>query len=121
MKRIFWLAVGAGTALYAQRRAVRFARSLAPENLAVRAVENAVQAGTGTGDRVRAFTEEVRRHMAEREAELNEAVRLDREPPVDPRGSRSIRILQARPIHDELEPVDRVDGTNPKDGTHGVG
>ncbi len=114
MKRIFWLAVGAGTALYAQRRAVRFARSLAPESLAVRAVETAVRTGNGTGDRLRAFAERVREHAAEREAELNEAIRLDQEPPVDPR-RRPIRILQARPINETN------DNDDIKDGTHGVG
>jgi hypothetical protein len=130
MKRIFWLAVGAGTALYAQRRAVRFARGLAPENLAVRAVENAVRTGNSTGDRLRAFAEEVRFHMAEREAELNEAIRLDQEPPVDPRRNRPIRILQARPLEErEVRALkgrnDGKDGKNNnddnKDGTHGVG
>jgi len=130
MKRLFWLAVGAGTALYAQRRAVRFARGLAPENLAVRAVENAVRTGNSTGDRLRAFAEEVRFHMAEREAELNEAIRLDQEPPVDPRRNRPIRILQARPLEErEVRALkgrnDGKDGKNNnddnKDGTHGVG
>ncbi|MEO3785134.1 DUF6167 family protein [Actinocorallia sp. B10E7] len=117
MKRLFWLTVGAGTALYAQRRAMRFARSLAPENLAVRAVENAVKTGSTTGDRLRAFAEEVRLNMAEREAELNEAIRLDQEPPVDPRRNRPIRILQVRPIQDhDTKAIDDI-----KDGTHGVG
>ncbi|WP_106398979.1 DUF6167 family protein [Actinocorallia populi] len=123
MKRLFWLTVGAGTALYAQRRAMRFARSLAPENLAVRAVENAVKTGSTTGDRLREFADEVRAHMAEREAELNEAIRLDQEPPVDPRRARPIRILQARPVEArELRALDHNDNHDDiKDGTHGVG
>ena len=123
MKRIFWLTVGAGTALYAQRRAMRFARSLTPENLAVRAVENAVKTGSTTGARLRAFAEEVRGHMAEREAELHEAIRLDQEPPVDPRRDRPIRILQARPVETrELRAIDHNDDHDDiKDGTHGVG
>jgi len=121
VKRIFWLTVGAGTALYAQRKAMRFARGLAPENLAVRAVENAVRTGSTTGDRLRAFAEEVRAHMAEREAELNEAIHLDQAPPVDPRRNRPIRILQARPVEDHgLRAIDD-NHDDSKDGTHGVG
>ncbi|GAA3210179.1 hypothetical protein [Actinocorallia longicatena] len=106
MKRLFWITVGAGTALYAQRRAARFVKQLAPQNIAVKAVNQAVKTSGTTGDRLRSFAGEVRFHAAEREAELREAIELDQTPPEDP---RKRRIIQATPIDES------------KDGTHGVG
>ncbi|GAB3665012.1 hypothetical protein GCM10027589_29400 [Actinocorallia lasiicapitis] len=111
MKRIFWITVGAGTALYAQRRATRFVKQLTPQNIAVKAVTQAVKTGGSTTDRLRSFADEVRYHAAEREAELREAIALDQTPPEDP---RKRRIIQARPI-----PVNSIDES--KDGNHGVG
>lgn len=99
MKRIFWIAVGAGAGLYAQRRAVQFAKSLTPQNIAVKAVEQAVKTGGTTGDRFRTFMEEVREHAADREVEIREAIALDQAPPEDPR-RRARKVLQARPIDD---------------------
>ncbi|MEO5874603.1 MAG: hypothetical protein ABIQ26_06340, partial [Streptosporangiaceae bacterium] len=101
----------AGAGLYVQRRVVKLARSLTPQNIAVQAVTNAAKTGGEVGGRVRTFTEEVRVGMAEREAELREAVALDREPPVDPRG-RPHRILRAQPINEI---------NDSEDGQHGVG
>lgn len=118
MRRLFWIGVGAGAALYAQRKAVRFVRSLTPQNLAVMAVEKAVERGELTGRRLRALAEDVQYHAAVREAELQEAIEMDQAPPVDPRGRIPGRILRGRPI--EIENHDHTSHDN-EDGTHGVG
>jgi len=78
------MSVGAGLGVYGMRRATRFARTLAPQSVAVRA-----------GNRFRAFTRDVRVGMADREAQLREAIELDRVQP-EPRDARSRRVLRAR-------------------------
>ncbi|MCD0449005.1 hypothetical protein LO762_07350 [Actinocorallia sp. API 0066] len=118
MRRLFWIGVGAGAALYAQRKTVKFVRSLTPQNLAVLAVEQAAKRGEEAGNRLKALAEDVRYHMAVREAELQEAIELDQAPPLDPRGAIPGRVLRARPVGS-----DRPEITYDKneDGTHGVG
>jgi hypothetical protein len=70
MRRLFWLTVGAGLGAWglhkAQVKAQRIARSMTPQNIAIR-----------TSDRVRLFAEDVRTGMAEREAQLREAIAAD--------------------------------------------
>lgn len=119
MKRLFWITVGAGAGLYAQHRVVKLARKLTPQNLAVQAVSNAAKTGGEVTGRVRTFTEEVRAGMAEREAELREAIALDQAPPVDPR-RRPHKILRGKPIKDTSTDVNN-EINDSKDGQHGVG
>jgi hypothetical protein len=124
VKRLFWITVGAGAGIYAQRRVVKLARKLTPQNIAVQAVTNARRGATKTGGevtgRVRTFTEEVRAGMAEREAELREAIALDQAPPVDPR-NRPHKILRARTIKDTSTDTSTHEINDSKDGQHGVG
>jgi len=94
MRRVFWLTVGAGLGAWglhkAQVKAQRLARSMTPQNIAIR-----------TSDRLRVFTDDVRIGMAEREAQLRAAIAADQEVPDarDPgelrRGVRR-RVLRAR-------------------------
>jgi hypothetical protein len=84
MRRLFWLSVGAGLGIYGMRRASRLARSLTPQNVAVRA-----------GDRLRMFTHDVRLGMQDREEQLREAIELDRVVP-EPRQDSPRRVLRAR-------------------------
>jgi hypothetical protein len=84
MRRLFWVTVGAGMGIYGMRRASRFARSLTPQNVAVRA-----------GDRLRIFTEDVRLGMRDREEQLREAIELDGAVH-DPSEERPRRVLRAR-------------------------
>jgi hypothetical protein len=124
VKRLFWITVGAGAGIYAQRRVVKLARKLTPQNLAVQAVTNARRGATKTGGevtgRARTFAEEVRAGMAEREAELREAIALDQAPPVDPR-RKPHKILRARPIKDTSSDTSINEINESKDGQHGVG
>ena len=69
MRRVFWVAVGAAAGVYAVRKVQKTLHAYSPGGLADRAV------GTGAG--LRAFAEEVRAGMADREAELREALGMD--------------------------------------------
>ncbi|MGI8334677.1 DUF6167 family protein [Actinomadura scrupuli] len=84
MRRLFWMSVGAGMGIYGMRRVSRFARSLTPQSVAVRA-----------GDRLRMFTDDVRVGMQDREEQLREAIELDGMAP-EPREDGPRRVLRAR-------------------------
>jgi hypothetical protein len=75
MRRLFYLAVGAGVGVAAVKRISRAAQKLTPSGLA----GSAGGAISGVGGSLRGFIDEVRLGMAERELELQEA--LVGEPP----------------------------------------
>ena len=72
MKRIFWFIVGTAVGVYAVTRLKKRAQVLTPESL------------QGTADKlasaIRHFGDEVRAGMAEREAELRDALGIDTAP-----------------------------------------
>jgi hypothetical protein len=70
MKRLFYLAVGAGAGIVAVRKATRAAQKLTPSGLAGSA-GGAVSGMTGA---VRTFLDDVRFNMAAREIELTDAL-----------------------------------------------
>ena len=69
MRRLFWVAVGAAAGVYAVRKVQKTMHAYSPSGLAERA--------EGVGGSMRAFAEEVRAGMADREAELREALGMD--------------------------------------------
>ncbi|WP_225448610.1 DUF6167 family protein [Streptacidiphilus sp. P02-A3a] len=73
MRRIFWMAVGAGATVWTINKANRVARSLTPGSLADSAAHGAVE----LGDAARSFAAEVRAGMLQRELELNRELGLD--------------------------------------------
>ena len=73
MRRLFWVAVGAAAGVYAVRKVQKTMHAYSPGGLAERA--------TGVGASWQAFTDEVRRNAAEREAQLREALGME---PADP-------------------------------------
>jgi hypothetical protein len=75
VKRLLYLAIGAGVGIAAVRRVTRAAQKLTPSGLA----GSAGGAISGLGDSIRGFIDDVRVGMAEREIELNDA--LAGEPP----------------------------------------
>ena len=85
MKRLFYLAVGAGVGVAAFRRASRAARKLTPAGLA----GSAGGAVSGLRGSIRGFVDDVRVGMVERETELHEAMASDAPPPFTPRPGRS--------------------------------
>jgi hypothetical protein len=77
MTRLFWVALGATSAVLVARRVRRAADSLTPPALLA-----------GVTDSARAFAAEVRAGMAEREAELRDQLGLDRPAEGNPGGGR---------------------------------
>ncbi|TDU02743.1 hypothetical protein EDD99_1144 [Streptomyces sp. 846.5] len=73
MRRIFWMAVGAGATVWTVNKANRLARSITPGSLADTAAQGAVELGGA----VRSFAGEVRAGMLQRELELNRELGLD--------------------------------------------
>ncbi|MEZ0068703.1 hypothetical protein ABIA32_004737 [Streptacidiphilus sp. MAP12-20] len=73
MRRIFWMAVGAGATVWTINKANRLARSLTPGGVA----EGAALGSLEVGRAVRNFTHEVRAGMLQRELELNRQLGLD--------------------------------------------
>ena len=69
MRRLFWVAVGAAAGIYAVRKVQKTLHAYSPSGLAERA--------GGLGESITAFAEEVRAGMADREAELREALGMD--------------------------------------------
>ena len=69
MRRLFWVAVGAAAGVYAVRKVQKTLHAYSATGLAERA--------TGVGGSLRAFADEVRSGMVEREAELREALGME--------------------------------------------
>ncbi|MFJ6213679.1 DUF6167 family protein [Streptomyces sp. NPDC092296] len=73
MRRVFWMAVGAGATVWAMNKANEAARRLTPDSLAGTAARGALN----LGEAVRSFAGEVRTGMAEREYQLRADLGLD--------------------------------------------
>jgi hypothetical protein len=73
MRRIFWMAVGAGATVWTLNKANQVARSLTPGSLA----DTAAQGAVDLGGALRSFAGEVRAGMLQRELELNRELGLD--------------------------------------------
>jgi hypothetical protein len=70
MRRLFWLAAGAAAGVVAVRQLGRLAHKFTPAG----AAQSAAGGFHRVGDRVRAFADDVRAGMAEREYELHRAI-----------------------------------------------
>ncbi|MEU2560571.1 DUF6167 family protein [Streptomyces longispororuber] len=77
-RRTFWFTAGAAAGVWATTKVNRKLKQLTPESLAARAADKAIEAG----HRLKDFALDVRDGMAEREAELGDALGLNA--PVDP-------------------------------------
>lgn len=73
IRRAFWFTTGAAAGVWATTKVNRKLRTLAPDSLAARAADAAVD----TGNRLRDFALDVRAGMAQREDELNDRLGLD--------------------------------------------
>ncbi|SES30402.1 DUF6167 family protein [Streptomyces qinglanensis] len=72
IRRAFWFTTGAAAGVWATTKVQRKIRSLAPDALALRAADKAVEGG----HRLREFALDVRAGMAQREGELKDALGL---------------------------------------------
>ncbi|QMU76415.1 hypothetical protein GXW83_12370 [Streptacidiphilus sp. PB12-B1b] len=73
VRRIFWMAVGAGATVWTINKANQVARSLTPGSLA----DSAARGAADLGAAARSFAGEVRAGMLQRELELNRELGLD--------------------------------------------
>lgn len=89
MRRLFWVAVGAAAGAYAVRKVQKTLHSYSPSGLAERA--------GGIGDTLRAFADEVWAGMAEREAELRDALGLEEDSELTPAEAAELTDHPARP------------------------
>ncbi|MEU6094875.1 hypothetical protein [Streptomyces sp. NPDC047079] len=81
-RRTFWFTTGVAAGVWATTKVNRKLRQLTPESLAAQAANKAIEAGHRLKDRALDFALDVRAGMAQREAELGDA--LGTNAPVDP-------------------------------------
>ncbi|MFE0461074.1 DUF6167 family protein [Kitasatospora sp. NPDC058965] len=81
VRRIFWMTVGAGAAVWAMNKANEATRRLTPDSLSGTAARGALQ----LGDAARRFARDVQAGMAEREEQLRADLGLDGTAVVEPR------------------------------------
>ncbi|GAA2103095.1 hypothetical protein GCM10009801_77700 [Streptomyces albiaxialis] len=75
-RRAFWFTTGAAAGVWATTKVQRKIRSLAPDALAVRAADKAVEGG----HKLKGFALDVRAGMTQRETELKDALGLSAPP-----------------------------------------
>ena len=80
-RRTFWFTTGVAAGVWATTKVNRKLRQLTPESLAAQAANKAIETGHRLKDRATDFAFDVRAGMAQREAELGDALGLDA--PVD--------------------------------------
>ncbi|WP_406196492.1 DUF6167 family protein [Kitasatospora sp. NBC_01560] len=83
VRRIFWMAVGAGATVWAMNKANEAVHRLTPDSLSGTATRGALQ----LGDAAKRFAQDVKAGMAEREEQLREDLGLDGTAVVEPRRS----------------------------------
>ncbi|MFF7332305.1 hypothetical protein ACIQU5_23630 [Streptomyces sp. NPDC090306] len=76
-RRSFWFTTGVAAGVWATTKVNRKLRALTPENLAVQAANKAIETGGRIKDRALGFALDVRDNMAQREAELGDALGLN--------------------------------------------
>ncbi|WP_371482964.1 DUF6167 family protein [Kitasatospora sp. NBC_00315] len=98
VRRIFWMAVGAGATVWAMNKANEAVHRLTPDSLSGTAARGALH----LGDAARRFAGDVRAGMAEREEQLRGDLGLDGTAVVEPRrrarrGEPEYRAISAAP------------------------
>ncbi|GGW50629.1 hypothetical protein GCM10010503_29560 [Streptomyces lucensis JCM 4490] len=79
-RRTFWFTSGVAAGVWATTKVNRKLRQLTPESLAATAANKALETGRRVKDRAVGFALDVRDNMAQREAELNDALGIDEDP-----------------------------------------
>ncbi|MFH8444013.1 hypothetical protein ACH4D3_22615 [Streptomyces sp. NPDC018026] len=80
-RRTFWFGTGVAAGVWATTKVNRKLKQLTPDSLAATAANKALDVGTRVRDRAVGFALDVRDNMAQREAELDDALGL--KAPVD--------------------------------------
>lgn len=113
-RRTFWFTAGAAAGVWATTKVNRKLKQLTPESLAARATDKAIEAG----HRLKDFALDVRDGMAEREAQLGDALGLNA--PVDPElpGRSPFAVVEHAPhkkpklLEDVTYSTDRTNSNN---------
>ncbi|SPF01185.1 hypothetical protein [Streptomyces sp. MA5143a] len=79
-RRTFWFTTGVAAGVWATTKVNRKLKQLTPEHLATQAANKAIEAGHKLKDRAVGFALDVRDNMAQREAELGEALGIEANP-----------------------------------------
>ncbi|MCQ9177811.1 hypothetical protein KMT30_01885 [Streptomyces sp. IBSBF 2953] len=79
-RRTFWFSTGVAAGVWATTKVNRKLRQLTPESLAATAANKAIETGARLKDRAVGFALDVRDNMAQREAELGEALGIHEDP-----------------------------------------
>ncbi|WP_367324501.1 hypothetical protein [Streptomyces sp. HUAS ZL42] len=79
-RRTFWFTTGVAAGVWATTKVNRKLKQLTPESLATTAANKALETGQRLKDRAVGFALDVRYNMAQREAELGEALGLHADP-----------------------------------------
>ncbi|WP_405020457.1 DUF6167 family protein [Kitasatospora sp. NBC_00070] len=87
VRRIFWMAVGAGATVWAMNKANEAVHRLTPDSLSGTAARGALH----LGDAAKQFAADVRAGMAEREEQLRGDLGLDGTAVVEPTRRRALR------------------------------
>ncbi|WP_328539826.1 DUF6167 family protein [Streptomyces sp. NBC_00344] len=107
-RRTFWFATGAAAGVWATTKVNRKIRALSPESLAAQAANKAVDAG----HRLKEFAIDVRAGMAQREAELGEALGIEAAPAPELAARRRFAAIEH--IVTEHTGVKRTDAGHPR-------
>ncbi|MEU1022196.1 MULTISPECIES: DUF6167 family protein [unclassified Streptomyces] len=89
-RRTFWFTAGAAAGVWATTKVNRKLKKLTPESLAAQAANKAIEAGHKLKD----FALDVRDGMLEREAELGEALGLNRHPDAELPPGRRFAVIE---------------------------
>ncbi|MGW2744535.1 hypothetical protein [Streptomyces sp. NPDC001450] len=79
-RRTFWFTTGVAAGVWATTKVNRKLKQLTPESLAATAANKALETGQRLKDRAVGFALDVRDNMAQREAELEEALGIQENP-----------------------------------------
>jgi hypothetical protein len=79
-RRTFWFSTGVAAGVWATTKVNRKLKQLTPESIATTAANKAIEAGHRLKDRAVGFALDVRDNMAQREAELEEALGIHEDP-----------------------------------------
>ncbi|MBC9715651.1 hypothetical protein H9Y04_24200 [Streptomyces sp. TRM66268-LWL] len=105
-RRTFWFTAGAAAGVWATTKVNRKLKQLTPESLAAQAANKAIDAG----HRLKDFALDVRDGMAQREAELGEALGLEHDPDAELPAQRRVaaienrKLLTAKPVQHQNNP-----------------
>jgi len=79
-RRTFWFSTGVAAGVWATTKVNRKLKQLTPESLAATAANKAIETGARLKDRAVGFAHDVRDNMAQREAELTDALGVRESP-----------------------------------------